>query len=456
MTTSTGTDAAKVSEALQEEGVTAIVLYWADNNGIVRTRLIDVQRLERVAQRGLGASVLLAAFDSHDAVSRGYEGLSTASGDRRVVPDLGNIRQFGSQPNLAFAPVDQFRADGTRSEYDSRHALQRQLHRSTSRGIEFLVGYELEFNLFLIDELTPAHQGPAYSALALSALGDFPTDLLEAFSRTGINADQFHAEYGDGQLEVSLAASDPLQAADDHLLARHLIHSVARKHGFRASFAPLTSVERVGNGAHVHISPWHGGVNLLAPTRGDSDIYGIGREGSHFLAGLLREVSALTAIGAPSAPSLRRLQPGYFAGSYTFWGIENRDAVLRLAEGGELLGDAYWNVEFRASDASGNPYLTLAAMISAGLAGLDESLVLPAPITDDPDQWTEEKRKSRAVSALPFSPEAAETAIDASTPVSSIFTPEHREAFRVVRASDAQWASERNDERIIAGHLWRY
>lgn len=450
------TDAAKIGAALSEQGVTGVVLYWADNNGILRVRLVDVDRLERVARRGLGASVLLAVFDTHDAVARGYEGLATASGDRRVLPDLDAVRQLGSEPALAFAPVDQYRADGTRSEYDPRHALQRQLDRAARAGIEFKVGYELEFTVFRADDLAPAHHGPAYSALALADLGGFPGALLDAFKRTGITADQVHAEYSSGQLEVSLAAADPLRAADDHLLSRHLVHSVAHAHGLRVSFAPLTALDRAGNGAHVHISPWRDGVNLLTPTATASDAHGLGRAGSHFLAGLLREVAALTTIAAPSIPSLRRLRPGYFVGSYTFWGVENRDAVLRLAEGGPLLGDSYWNIEFRASDASGNPYLALAALLASGLAGLAEELDLPAPITDDPHHWTQAERDARAVAALPFTAEAAEAALDAAPAARSIFTPEHREAFRVVRASDARWASARTDEEIVAEHLWRY
>ncbi|MEV0334356.1 glutamine synthetase family protein [Nocardia sp. NPDC050717] len=450
------TDAAKIGVELSERGVRGVVLYWADNNGILRVRLVDVDRLERVARRGLGASVLLAVFDTHDAVARGYEGLATASGDRRVLPDLDAVRQLGSEPTLAFAPVDQYRADGTRSEYDPRHALQRQLDRAARAGIDFRVGYELEFTVFRADDLTPAHHGPAYSAQALADLGDFPTALLDAFARTGIAADQIHAEYSSGQLEISLAATDPLRAADDHLLSRHLIHSVARAHGLRVSFAPLTALDRAGNGAHVHISPWRDGVNLLTPTATASDIHGLGRGGAHFLAGLLREVAALTTVAAPSVPSLRRLRPGYFVGSYTFWGVENRDAVLRLAEGGPLLGDSYWNIEFRASDASGNPYLVLAALIASGLAGLAEELDLPAPIADDPHQWTLAQRDARAVTALPFTADAADAALDAAPTVRSIFTPEHREAFRVVRASDARWASERTDEEVVAEHLWRY
>ncbi|WP_430953431.1 hypothetical protein [Rhodococcus sp. 24CO] len=82
--------------------------------------------------------------------------------------------------------------------------------------------------------------------------------------------------------------------------------------------------------------------------------------------------------------------------------MENRDAVLRLAGDGALLGNAYWNVEFRTSDASHNPYLTPAAMISAVLAGPDESLVLPAPITNDPDQWTEENEYLERCLLFPF------------------------------------------------------
>lgn len=450
------TEAGRLAEELSEQGISGVVLYWADNNGIPRSRTVPIQRLPRVAEEGVGVTVLFAVFDSHDAITHSYGGLSTASGERRIVPDLSGLRTVASAPGLAYAPVDQYRVSGEVSEYDQRAALRRQVERAEQQGVELRFGYEIEFSLFRADGSTPAHSGPAYSPHALTVLGDFQADLLRAFAETGLELNQVHAEYGLAQLEVSLRPAEPLRAADEQLLARQIIHGVAHRHGYRVSFAPLVTAEGVGNGWHVHVSPWREGRNLLAPAGDGSDVHGLGREGAAFLAGLHRNLPALSAVGAPSVPSLLRLRPGYFAGAHAIWGVENREAPLRLAEGGGLLGEGQWNIEFKASDASANPYLLLAALISAGLSGLADGAAPPPPVAEDPGTWTEEQRAERGIGALPTDPEDADAAIDDSAAVSAVFTPEHREAFRAVRASDVAWADGLTDAEIVAGHLWLY
>ena len=100
---------------------------------------------------------------------------------------------------------------------------------------------------------------------------------------------------------------------------------------------------------------------------------------------------------APSVPSLIRLRPGYFASAYAFWGADNREASLRFVPGAEAIGAQNANIELKASDASGNPYLGLTAMIACGLGGIEDGLKLPEPITEDPGHWTPEEREAAGV-----------------------------------------------------------
>lgn len=447
------THAEELVELLTSEGVEGVLISWADNNGISRARVIPVSALPGVSQRGVGVTVLFAVFDSHDAITHGYPGLGTASGDRRLVPLLDGIRPLAGQPRLAWAPGIQFTAEGERSAYDQRHVLEEQVQRARSLGLEILAGYELEFTVHRDGQ--PAHSGPAYSAQALIQVDDLVAELLHDFAANGLRINQLHAEYGLSQLEVSLAATDPLSAADEQLLARQTIHAAAARNGYRISFAPLVDAAGVGNGWHVHTSVWRNGRNLIAPT-GTGDVEGLGAEGASWLAGLLEHLDALSAITAPSVPSRLRLRPGYFAGAYAFWGLENREATLRVAQGGELVTEGYWNVELKASDASANPHLALGAILAAGLDGIASGLTPPPSITADPGTWSAQEREARGIELLPQSSEAARAALEADPVISGTLGADLLGAFLAARRSDEAWAADKDEETWVDGHRWIY
>lgn len=181
-----------------------------------------------------------------------------------------------------------------------------------------------------------------------------------------------------------------------------------------------------------------------------------GPEGASYIAGLLRDLSAITAVSAPSVPSLARLRPGYFASAYAFWGVENREAALRYVPSSPLLGASHANIELKPSDASANPYLALAAVIAAGVAGVEEGLVLPDAVAEDPGGWTAEERGRAGIISLPSTPEEQERALLGSAPVRSALGEPLLGAFLAVRHADAAWAAERELDEIIASHLWRY
>jgi glutamine synthetase len=443
------TDPAELARELAEAGVAGLTVVWADNNGIPRSRTVPIASLEATATRGVGATPLLAVFDTHDAITFAYEGLSTPSGDMRHVPVLERAVQLAGQPWLAWAPSRVVDADGEPWALDPRGALEEQVAAAAAAGLEVTAGFEIEFFAGLDDdELRPAHHGPAYSPHALLQIDELVADLLRDLESNGLRIGQIHAEYGLAQVELSLAPTDALSAADDQLLARQTIHAAARANGLRASFAPLITAAGVGQGWHLHTSVARDGRNQLADV--------LDSEGGSWIAGLLRELAAITAITAPSVPSQIRLRPGYFAGAYTFWGVENREATLRYVPGGELLGPGAANVELKACDASANPYLALAAVIAAGLAGIADGLVLPDPINEDPGGWTEAQRASAGVVELPTSLEEQEAALTAPSPVAGALGPERIGAFLAARRSDAEWAEDRELDEIVAAHLWRY
>jgi glutamine synthetase len=447
-------DVEEITAELTAAGVAGVTISWADNNGIPRSRTVPVGALPRVARVGVGITTLFAVFDSADAITFAHRGLATPSGDIRLVPVLDRLVRLAGQPALAWAPGRQLAAGGSTWPYDQRGALERQVDALAADGLTALVGYEMEFGVYTDGgraDLQPAHHGPAYSPHSLVGLDGFVADVLRDFAANELEIGQLHAEYGPAQLELSLAASDPVSAADRQLLARQTLHATAARHGLRLSFAPLPSTTSAGNGWHVHSSIWRDGTNLLA---GGPD--GPHGEGTSYLAGLLRDLPAIAAVTAPSLGSLARLRPGYFAGAYGFWGVENREAPLRYVPGSALLGSDHANVELKTSDASANPYLALAALLAAGAAGLAERLPLGEPEQSDPGSWTAQQRADRGIEALPSTQEAQEAALNASPRVTTALGPELLDAFLAVRRSDAHAAADRELDQVLADLRWRY
>ncbi|MGH3621995.1 MAG: glutamine synthetase, partial [Sciscionella sp.] len=252
------TDAAAMAKDLAATGVAGLQISWADNNGIPRSRVVPIDSLSEVSERGVGVTSLFAVFDSLDGITFDHEGLANASGDVRLLPVLERVRWLAGQPALAWAPGRQVAADGSPWPYDQRGVLERQVESAAGAGLELRAGWEIEFVLSKADAIgvtsSPGHHGPAYSPHALLEVDDFVAALLRDAAASGLRINQLHAEYGPAQVELSLAATDPISAADDQLLARQVIHAAARANGLRASFAPLVTPDGIGNGWLLHTS----------------------------------------------------------------------------------------------------------------------------------------------------------------------------------------------------------
>ena len=272
-------------------------------------------------------------------------------------------------------------------------------------GLKVAAAFEFEFSVGTAagDDVIPAHEGPGYSDIALVANHEFALDLIETMEAQGLGLQQFHPEYAEGQFEMSIAPRDPLAAADVSILVRETARAVAKRHGWKVSFAPQVQSD-TGNGMHLHVSLWEGEENLLAGGTGPA---GMQERGEAFTAGILHELPALVAVTSPSCLSYLRLQPGHWAGAMNCWGTENREASLRFIGG---VADARAaNVEVKPVDGTANAYLALGAVLAAGIHGITTGDRLPPSTEEDPVSLSETERAAREIQQLPGSlPEAAD------------------------------------------------
>jgi glutamine synthetase len=245
-----------------------------------------------------------------------------------------------------------------------------------------------------------------------------------------------------------VAAESPVAAADTTVLVRSTIRAVAARHGLRVSFAPSVVAGEVGNGGHVHLSVSRDGRNLMC---GGDGRYGLTGEGEAFIAGILSRLPALLAIGAPSVASYLRLAPSRWAGAFACWGRENREAAVRLITGsvGDQAESA--NVEVKCVDATANPYLLVAALLAAGMAGREQGATLPEPVDADPASWPDEQRIACGVARLPQRLDDAVAAFAADPVLAEAFGPELTDTVVAVRRAEiARFASAGPEEITIA------
>jgi glutamine synthetase len=434
----TRAEARLTAARLSGEGVVAVALTYVDNAGIARVKGVPLRRLADAAVEGIGMSPVFDVFLVDDATTTSRY-LGGPDGDLRLFPALERAVPLPAQPGWAFAPADRFRQDGTPHPACQRRFAAEMTARAAERGITFRAAFETEWIVQRAEDGSYPTEGPAYGLHRLTDLSDYLRDLLLALEACGLSVQQLHPEYAPGQFEVSVAATDPVAAADEAVLVRATIRAVSAQHGLRASFAPAFAPGGVGNGGHLHLSAWREGRNLLARPEAD---------GEAFLAGVLAELPALLALGAPGVASYLRLVPSHWAGAYHCWGVENREAALRLIQG----PDAAANAEVKCFDQAANPYLAVGGVIAAGLAGIDARAVLPAPVQGDPALLPEPRQPRR----LPTDLDQALTAFRASTVLRDALGEVLFEAVAAVRAAEQAALGGRPAEDVIAATRWRY
>lgn len=448
--------AAERAAELSAAGVAGVALSWVDTAGIGRVKTVPVALLERAATWGVGMSPVFDTFLADDSiVATGV--LGGPDGDLRLFPDLDHLVALAGQPGWAWAPVDRITQDGARHPACTRTRLRHAVASAAEEGLSFRAAVEVEFALGLASAphpaFVPACLGPAYGMVRLVEQGDFGADLLRALAAEQVEVDQLHPEYATGQYEVSVAAADPVAAADRSVLVRETIRAVAQRHGLRASFAPAVLTGGVGNGGHLHLSVWRDGRNLHAGGDGPLDLTA---EAGGFLAGIVERLPALAALLTPSPSSYLRMQPSHWAGVYAAWGHENREAAVRVVTGMVGDRDRAANLEVKCVDLAANPYLALAGVLAAGLDGLRRRLEPGPPVSGDPAALDDAERQRRGIRRLPAALPDAVAAFAASGLLRDALGDVLADAVLAVRRGEHDRVHGMSPEAVAEAYRWVY
>jgi len=446
--------AEQLVRTLVERDIEMVATTFVDNAGITRVKSVPLRRLPQLAAWGVGASTSFDYFRFDDWLAAPPGGTAPV-GDLRVIPDLRRVVPLAAQPGWAWAPGDRYRQDGEPHERCNRLLLQRLVNAAATDGLDIKAAIEIEWVVSAGDgdDFVSAAGGPAYGMSRLIGVSDYARDVIDALSAEGIRVEQFHPEYAAGQLEVSVAAESPVEAADTSVLVRSTIRAVGRRYNYRTSFSPKVEAEGVGNGGHVHLSVWRDQQNLMAGGNGPS---GLTQVGEAFAAGILDRLPALLALGSPSVVSYLRLVPSHWAGVFACWGLENREAALRMITGSAGSTDWAANLEVKCVDLTANPYLLLAGLLAAGCAGVAGGARLPEPVDMDPAALPPEELEKRGIRRLPTSLRESTDALAADSGLRDALGATLVESVIAVRESEIEEFAEASAHEVVRVFRWTH
>ena len=439
---------------LAQRGIGMVATTFVDNAGITRVKSVPLDRLPQLAAWGVGASTSFDYFCFDDWLAAPPGGTAPV-GDLRVVPDLRRLVPLAAQPGWAWAPADRYRQDGEPHECCNRLLLQRLVDGAAGEGFEIKAGVEIEWVISAGDgeDFVSAAAGPGYGMSRLVALSDYAREVIDALSSEGVRVDQFHPEYAVGQLELSVAAESPVDAADTTVLVRSTIRAVGQRHQVRTSFSPKVESEGVGNGGHVHLSVWSEGRNLMAGGNGPC---GLTPDGEAFGAGIseptARPVGDRGTIGrvvsAAGALALGRcvrvLGPGESRG---------RTADDHRVGGQQRLGGQSGDQVLRP-DRQSLP--TAGWLLAAGFDGVAARATLPEPVDVDPAALPPDELDRRGIRRLPTSLGESTDALAADSVLRAALGSDLIDSVIAVRRSEVERFDEASAEEIVRAQRWTH
>jgi glutamine synthetase len=441
-----------VVEQARAAGVALVRVAYCDNANLVRAKAVPLHALDDVLRYGVGFTVAQQALPIMADTVLPASGLAPV-GEVWLVPDPATFTVLPYSPGCATLLGDFVTAAGTPWEHCPRACLRRAIAAAAADGLEIRAAYEPEFYLFRRAgaEYEPLDQTNFAMTAAHDLAHNLLRDLVETLGAMRLDVALVHPESGPGQFELSIGHAPALAAADRHVLLRDGVRGIAFRHGAVASFAPKPLAGAAGSGCHLHASLWRGDQNLLydpgTPAR-------LSRAASAWIAGVLAHLPGLCALATPSVNSYARLQPRAWAGAYACWGIDHREAALRVIT--PRRGPSSLNLELKTVDGSANPYLALAGVIAAGLDGLRRGLSCGAPMEGDPAALSDAERAARGVRALPRSlDEAVDALCDDAVLLDVLGAPLAR-SFVAVRRAESDALRDLPYDAQVRAHLLAY
>lgn len=400
------------------------------------------------------------------AVSRGILALNFADmmqpiddfgavGDLILKPDNDRYYIVGQPKNTGVFLCNLVEENNPDFDLCPRTILKRQIEKAREMGLYFEAAFEPEFYLYRKNEFghfAPIDLSRAFSTDGMNEAAEFIDSFAKALTAAGMTVEQYNAEHGKGQHELSVRHSQPLQAADNHLLYREILRTQAAAHGMISSLCPKPNMDTAGSGCHVHLSVW----DLESKTNALVDKNELSQLARSFIAGILNHLPAIVAFGCSSVNSYDRIQPQSASSAYSCWGMRNREAAIRIpppVHGGSNLST---NLELRFVDNSCNPYLLLAAAIAAGLEGIENKHEPPPPLDCDPSKLDEKQMHALAVYPLPTSLEEAAFALERDLFMRQTFSEKFIRLYCALKQSEHEYYAPMPFEQRVEQHFCAY
>ncbi|WP_195852734.1 type I glutamate--ammonia ligase [Aerococcus sanguinicola] len=384
-----------IRQEVVDKDVHFLRLAFSDVNGILKNVEVPISQLDKVLDNKM-------MFDGSSI--EGFVRIEES--DMYLVPDLDTWMIFpwtaDEGKRIAILICDIFLPNGDPFPGDPRGNLKRMVAKMNAKGFTaFNLGPEAEFFLFKRDEngqpTTQVNDHGGYFDLAPVDLGEnCRRDIVLTLEKLGFEVEASHHECAIGQHEIDFKYDDVVTACDRIQMFKLIVKSIARKHNLHATFMPKPVANIAGSGMHCNMSLFTAEGNAFYEA--DSPT-GLSTTAYQFMAGILKHAKALTAIGNPLVNSYKRLVPGYEAPVYIAWSAQNRSPLIRIpsARGNST------RIELRSVDPSANPYLIMAALIGAGLEGIEKELQ-PAKATDrNIYSMTENELRQAGIEQLPNS-----------------------------------------------------
>ena len=386
------TTAADVVALTQEHGIRFVRLWFTDILGRLKSFSIGADDLPGAFERGVG-------FDGSSIT--GFNPIEES--DMLAMPDPSTFAVLpwrrSEEAGVARLFCDIKTPDGESYEGDPRHVLRRAEERMRALGFESMcVGPEPEFFYFTSDRAPEAlDEGGYFDLTTLDAGSDVRRDTVLTLERLGIRVRSSHHEVGPSQHEIDVHHGSALRMADDLVTYRISVKECALEHGYHATFMPKPLYGHNGSGMHTHLSLIQDGRNAFF----DSDDRSfLSPTGKAFIAGQLRHAREICSLGAQWVNSYKRLVPGFEAPVYVAWSRRNRSALVRVPLHQDGREDAM-RMELRSPDAACNPYLLFAALLHAGLEGIERGYELPDPMEKNLYHLSSDERRRLGVDQLP-------------------------------------------------------
>ncbi|WP_223635270.1 glutamine synthetase family protein [Planococcus sp. 4-30] len=382
---------------IEKEDIDYIRIEFLDYTGSTRARTIRREQIVDAMEKGVNFSAAIMDFTMFDTyIPNPLYG--SDAGDFFAMPDPWTFVVLPHRRKTARMFCDLVDENGNPWAGCPRSALKKLLKEAEDvLGGQIKMVYEQEAYLLKEEEgrLVPADSSPCFSTDGLDIQDEFIQRFIETMSEMGVETEQVSSEYGPGQVEINLKYDNCLKATDDQVTFKQLFKHLAREMGMVGTLAPKPFNDLAGSGLHVHISLFDEGKNLFKDSN-DSRGLDLSETAYHFIGGILHHGKALSAIGAPTVNSYKRMVPGSWAPAHICYGAGNRSSLVRVLEPRRER-----RFEYRGADGTCNPYLLSASLIAAGLHGVRQKMNPGMPLEKDAGSLSGQELEALGIEWVP-------------------------------------------------------